>query len=192
MKTIDNRPRQNLSQGKKARLFLQYQKMAFKLANGFSAQNPHISLTDFEDEALSLLGQTVALWGDPSGKGYVPEAGTSPQTWLYRQIFWGLGDFVRRGQGREHPVGMIEDEEETRSTRTAEAKPGFLGRFLSMIGDDAKTIIETILFAPADIIDDIQGNAPVRTRRAVEGYFEDAGWDKTRFARAWAEAEAAL
>lgn len=174
----------------KGELFKKYIPMTYSMANKFSAKYklPH---AEMEDEAQSALAMIVAKWEMEGAK----DSTGSPSTWIYQKMFWHLLTYCTRKQPKEIRFSAIERE----TPIDPPHKTGWLEGLVRTLGEDARIVANTILFAPAEIVEDIKDNLRPRSHRArekaraaVEGYLVDQGWTGERFAAAWWELAVAL
>lgn len=175
-----------LTQNEKADIFTGHLPLARQMASRFSKKYG-LPLTTVLDEAQSILALVVARWDAGGGRGYVAECGCNKTSWIWRALYWDLLTFCTRGN-KHH-----KRERESESIYTAPARFNWLERFYRNLGEDARIVCETILFAPAEIIDDITANAGHsyrnRAYRAVWAHLRAKGWAEERVELAFAEIE---
>lgn len=167
--------------------FKQYLPLAYKLAGKLAARYgiPYSTMTD---EAESVLAWVVAQWDTPGAYKY--KGTCSHLTWVYRAVYWDLVTFATRKQDRAIPFSRLGGAEQ--KPVDLPARESWVRRLLTTLGDDARTVVRVILYAPAEIVEEVAPHAPARSRRAVQRYLAGQGWDGDRVAAAWAEVEVAL
>lgn len=148
---------------------------------------------DLVEESETVLGEICSRWWDQTMYGYKSEK-CNPTSWIYRLMNWKLLDYCNRR--RRFPVREF-------STLGVEEKPldlpeveGWFVRLSRTLGEDARILVHTVLFAPAEILDDV---VAARGRRAVlmrakgfDAVSLQLGWSMDRFDRAWDEVAEAI
>lgn len=171
-----------LSRKTRGQMFIDYQPLCYKLAAQFARKYP-IPATELINEAQSALGVCLAEWNKNEGEG-------KPITWIYFQIYHRMLDFCQRKQPKHKTFTTLGMEEKPMMLPAPES---WLGGLLRTIGEDARTIVDIITMAPAEIIDELSPNAPKRSKRAVQKYLlEEKQWEPERVRRAWFELECAI
>lgn len=166
-------------------LFQKYIPLAHHLAGKFSRVYK-LPLPEVQDEAVSIWAATVAEWP------YRYDARKSnPTSWAYRHIYWKLLDHCTRHAPTETTFTNLQRDGQRSPIAGIPHKTSWLESLLHTLGEDARIVVNTILFAPAEIVNDI---LPHTTSRAVvEDYLEDhLDWPMGRVAQAWREVESAM
>lgn len=125
-----------------------------------------------------------------------PHASTT--TWVYRKLYFHLLTYATRKQSKETNFTTMGGDSETDFSDTKAAPQRWIDRLLISIGRDAKVIIETILFGPSELLDELIPKrtktedkfSPPETARAAVASMID--WEDERFTTAWTEIEQAL
>lgn len=183
-------PREQLTDDQKVELFRQFVPMAHKFAGRFS-RTFGVSLETMTTESLSMLSLVVARW-ECQQVGYNPTK-TSQSTYIYRALYYGLYDLMRRDWPKEKRLADRYD---------APKRSTWLERLLRTLGEDARTVVTVLLFAPAEIAAELEPTlhrardkvraARERHRLAVRQYFVAQGWTAERADAAWLEVGVSL
>lgn len=178
-----------LSSQELAVLFEENIQLAERIAFKFSRKYD-IWQEALQEEALSLLGIIIARW-HVGGEGQAPYNGkASPKTWIYRILWWQLQTWVRR-QTKPCSTFTFLSTDETEFEPAAQTT--FLQRILHEVGEEAAVLINTLVHAPIELVDEIRGSAKQQTKKSVRSYLENTlGWHPNDVTRAWKEVEACL
>lgn len=142
------------------------------------------------EEAEGILALMIARW-DRGGSTGFDGSKAGPTSWIYRGLYWDLQIYCDRKRPKERNFSTLGTEENPISLAQ---KTGWLEGLLSQLGEDARILVTTILFAPSDIAKDIVPNprSSRRGREAVVSYLRGQGWGLERITSAWSEVEVAL
>jgi hypothetical protein len=117
--------------------------------------------------------------------------GTAPAGYTQSKYYWfwikiEMIDHLRRQerrQKREAPLPINVKAKER----------NWIHKLISLVGEDAHTILDTVLYTPCELVDEMTLATRGRARMALRAYLRDRmGWDKPRLERAWAEVQEAL
>lgn len=182
-----------------ADIFIGHLPLAWKLAGKFS-RFYGLPYDDVKDEAEGALGLICADYHTERARK--PETATrryaSTITWVYRKLYFHLLTYATRKQSKETNFTTMGGDSETDFSDNRAAPQRWIDRLLMSIGRDAKVIVETILFGPAELLDELMPSrvkeedriAPPETARAAVASMID--WEDDRFKAAWTEIEQAL
>lgn len=180
-----------------AQRFTQYLPMAHKIAHNF-ANRWQIPIGEMVDLAESTLGEICTRWADPTYlRAYNADRGCNETSWVYRALFYEMLTQVDRGQFKNfHKTVSISckgNNERPVDFRATPAKQGWLETLFRSLGEDAKVIAQTLLFAPEEIFEEVGWGVASWARYATQEYLRKRrGWSRERFYRAWEELGAAL
>jgi hypothetical protein len=176
-----------------AQRFTQYLPMAHKFAHRFAARQ-QLPLRDMIDEAESALSEICTRWDDGTWyRHFNPKRGCNETSWMYRAIYFELLTVVTANKGQYQ--GLNRNAAPLDAAKASSAKRRWIDELLKTVGDDAKVIATTILFAPEEIADDIALGASGLAAWAEYGvreYLESQGWPKVRVTVAWDELREAV
>jgi hypothetical protein len=130
-----------------------------------------------------------AEW-DREGSTYQYDGRVSPSTWMWHNLYWFLTTFCQRSQPKYSTFTAIQTDPE----RPVEfqAKPRRMEGLLRELGEDARTVVMTIIEAPAEIASGVKWWRGKNAWHRVWSYLSEQGWEVERINRAWKEVEVAL
>lgn len=179
-------------------VFTRYQPLAYKMGAKIAAKYRTIQRQDFMDEAQSILGELAAQW-NTEGSTYCYNSKVSPSTWIYRNLYWFLTTFAQRKQPKLKAVPFSVLDRDDEKPIDVTDRMGWMENLMRNLGEDAKIIVQTILFAPAEIAEDLGDIAKgVDLGRKDSkwwpfwAYLSRQGWEVDRIKTAWREVEVAL
>lgn len=172
---MGNRPSQEevRKMVKDGSLFLNYQKMVFKIAHNLKKSHP---IEDFDD--LVAEGYLGILKHAPD---YDPEK-SSLCTWIYKSAWGRMKTLcIDPKTHREIPTDF------TDPIYDQPVKSSVLS-FLKELSEDALFLISTTNESPGELFSVIRESAPATSRKALKKYMEyTIGWEIDRISNAWNE-----
>lgn len=179
--------------------FLKFRWISKTLAGKFSQRykKTYEEVLDHADFALAL-----ELF---DRQNYDPAKG-SLRNWLWQTVHWHLTQIYTRGwhprlkgiREFRHTETSINEVDWKRMGTYPRTKKNWLETLLQEVSEEGAVLIDTILTAPGEIIDEFNprkiGRPSHRRRKeAVKSYLIDVlDWDYRKFHRAWREVEACL
>lgn len=187
----------NMNRRTLAALYEQYIPLANRMAGKF-ARTYRLPVAELQEEALSIWAVTVCEW-----PYRFDSAKSSTISWAYRQLHWNLLDYCTRKALREVTFTKLLKDQTHQAPTAMPCRRSWLASLLHTLSEDAKLVVDTILFAPAELADDISAVGYTTTKRwvdptdttrhAVQDYLEDClNWPMGRVANAWTEIQTAL
>lgn len=187
-------------------VFVQYRQVAYKLAHKYANRfrKPHEDLIDAAESSLAML---AVHWNDETHRHYYRPDKCPPISWVYMIVSWELLDYCNDRRKTPIPFSVLDRTEKGGESINKEkaaqlaTKPGWLEGLLRELGEDARTVVQTILFAPAEIVEAIKPTRREKvgslrweqTEETVWNFLSDYhGWSERRIALAWAEVEQSL
>lgn len=164
---------------KSERIYDRYQRVAFSAARRVSERTGR-PYEEMVEEAAAKLGELAAEWDrfDPRM--------SCACTWVYTTVYWHLvtlaSGFVRRRE--------VELQEEC----DAPMRVGWLDRLAQELSEEGRSLLQTILEAPAAVVDELRFHPRELWRvrlRAIE-YLRGLRWSEERIDAAWTEVQEAL
>ncbi len=147
------------------------------------ATNKGLQTNEVFAEAMSLYNELIADWEHK----YDPTR-SRPSTRIYFHLFTKLKDLYSRNGAREIPFSKVAAHE----LHQVRARPDRLA-FLRLLSREARILVDTIINAPGEIIEDMTPKTKRRARNAVRAYMtERLSWPARKLDRAWAEVEECL
>lgn len=164
--------------------FRQFIPLAHRIA-GIMHLRYGIPSDELHDEAESILGRIAVEWVDPDSTG------CKAMTLVYRQLRWRLTEYCTRKQPKYFTFSSIKKQDGSTQLLQIGSPPTFLENLLKVLSVDAKVVVQTILFAPGEIVEDVLENTSAQS--VIRNFIEDYhGWSQERLAKAWNEIEVAL
>ena len=163
-----------------AEKYMKYEYMACRIAIGLAGRHG-VPVAELCDEARSILGLALANnWThDPRMSG--------EQTWVYQNVYWPLLTYCTRGRPR------MSSTEDIPAAAEPAAPPARLANLLRDLSDEARALVECIINAPGDLIEDITRANRRRAKAVVTEHLARAhGLFPFEIDAAWREVEAAL
>lgn len=173
-----------MTQDEKAAMYQKYLPMVTRLAEKMSSGYPPNRLA-FLEAGRDYLADTVAVWNTP--KNTWNPSKSSLTTWVYRGIRYRMLDVMRSRQSRNPPQELKPNRFVAKPTRP------WLCQLLSDLGEEAATVVNLVLIAPAEIVDEISVATRGRGRAAVKEYLtERMGWNEDKIEAAFSQVREAL
>lgn len=163
--------------------------LAYRMADRFKGKYPRVRSEDILDESVSILGVLCAEW-DREGSTYFYDGRVSPSTWMWHNIYWFLTTFCQRNQPKYLTFTAIEPDPQRPVEFTA--KVNRMDGLLRELGEDARTVVMTIVEAPAEIASGVRWHQGRNAWHRVWKYLAGQGWEVERISKAWKEVEVAL
>lgn len=189
MNAIELTPIRRSHQAEADRLFRQYLPLARELAWRFHTYYGR-PIHEMIDEASSQLSLAICRWLTD----YQQEAkaeGYGACTFLRRQVYYKLLDECSNRKKRPVSLGSLTPDDRS-DLRETPAKPSRVERLLLDLGEDARTLVRTIIDAPGELIEAITPRRRVSSARRIRSYMFAQGWSAERLRLAWQEVSAAL
>ncbi len=169
------------------RMFTRYKPVARHLAKKYAARTgkPYYDLID---EAEGLLAEIIADW---DGRFHYDPAKSKEVSYLYQILNRKLFDLCFR-QGCRTKTKNFSVLEPNAGLFEVPARKNKVQEILSMLGEDARILVTTILMAPGDLARDVDLVHLKWGRVAIRSYFVGLQWTPERIDHAWAEVQECL
>lgn len=171
----------------RAELYKRYRRLAYSLASKM-AQKFNRPYRELLEESLHALAFAVcAYWTTgvqvlPTSK--LDKTKCQAVTWLYQCIYWHLMDYcMKPAKRRELPLQEAKDKAKQVTWLTA---------LRAELGEEGRALLGIVLEAPGALAHELSPRAPQRSRKALQAYLTQVGWDTLRIERAWTQMEYCL
>ena len=161
-----------------------YQKLICHLAWNFARRYSR-PFEEVKEEATYILILQLS-----KGRKFYDPSKASEITRVYQIIRYHLLDICTRSRPIPIPFSCLEKKDERINWM---AKQSWMSKILQEVGEEGKDLIQTILHAPDEILQEMAPRTRARARKAIREWFIDVkDWKEEKLEKTWREVTTAI